>query len=271
MKYTHFLRPLAWLLLAIALSGHKHGNHGSRIKTLTPNQLTVCAFPEFPPVVNVNGQGKWEGWDIDFMNDFAASLDLEVDFVTIDTFSGIWQLPGVDRCDIAAAGITRTNARMEESPGTVWSETYFSTLRSLLVHRDTPEIRNVGDLLGGTVIVTGNTTADLDLRRRLEGADLSDSVEVINSITEAESVQRVRDREVLGFAIGTVTAFYLSEGDEELKTTWCHPLLEDDGREGVDEFSFVVRERSTGLVKALNKYIDRTEYGLGDTVGCPEG
>jgi len=170
MKYTHFLRPLAWLLLAIALSGHKHGNHGSRIKTLTPNQLTVCAFPEFPPVVNVDGQGEW-----------------------------------------------------------------------------------------------------VDLRRRLEGADLSDSVEVVNSITEAESVQRVRDKEVLGFAIGTVTAFYLSEGDEELKTTWCHPLLEDDGREGVDEFSFVVRERSTGLVKALNKYIDRTEYGLGDTVGCPEG
>src|ERR1700761_7006661 len=66
---------------------------------------------------------------------------------------------------MAAAGITPVAKRVAEAVGAVWSDEYFRVRRSLLV-RGVDGWRNINDFAGKTIVVTRDSTADLDLQAR---------------------------------------------------------------------------------------------------------
>lgn len=226
-----------------------------QVTTLTQGQLTICLYPGFPPVVSMGGDGQWQGWDVAFMQDFAASLDLVFEPVTVETFDGIWLLPGEDRCDIAAAAITVTTPRQQNSPGTVWSDPYYTTFRAFLVRAgDQAALQGAADLEGRRVLVNEGSTADLDLQRRIAQDNVA-NVTIDYATSDEMAVQQVLDEEAFAFGAGQVRVDYLGSIHTGLATAWPHPYLQADGSTQEENYAYVVRTASAGLVEALNAYI----------------
>ncbi|MEM1314397.1 MAG: transporter substrate-binding domain-containing protein [Pseudomonadota bacterium] len=231
------------------------------LDTLSPGALRVCLFPDFPPVVEMTADGVWRGEDVAFLRRFAESQGLAFVPVLIESFSGIWRRPGAGECDLAASGITRTEARMAETPDAVWSTPYRATARSLLVRVEDAPVDGVEALAGRRILTVLDSTAHGDLTRRAAAAGVT--VEIVGSEGEQASARAVAAGEAFGFALGEVSALPLAAADPSLTVTWLHPFLAEDGSEGVDEFSFISRKASTGLPEAVDAWIaaEKDAYG----------
>ncbi len=134
--------------------------------TLTPlvaGCLTVAAYHGFRPIT-WSDDGTPAGRDIVFLRAFAAQQQLEL-VVRFAPFDGLWELPGRDWCDVAAAGIAPLPERA--SHGVVWSAPYFRVQRALLIRAaDRSRLHTIADMAGRTIAVTRGSTAEADARRR---------------------------------------------------------------------------------------------------------
>ncbi len=236
------------------------------VTTLNDGELSICLYPGFEPIASQDAAGDWHGWDVVFLRDFAASLDLAFLPTPIEPFDGIWRLPGEDICDIAGSGITITEQRQQDSPGTVWSDTYYVTNRAFVARvEDQGQVQGVADFSGHTVIVTQGSTADLDLRRWIARDNVAD-VTIDYTHNAEDAARRVLDHEAFAYGSGEVTTNYLATLYPGLVTVWPHPYLQADGSTRRERFSFVVRAADDGLAEALNAYIAEhgEDYGKAD-------
>ena len=232
-------------------------NDGAAITTLHAVRLTVCTYGGFAPVCFRDAAGNLVGLDVSFLARFAESEGLALDMID-RTFDGIWALPDMNVCDIAAAGITRLDSRYV-GEGASWSDAYFRVNRSLLVR--TAEQLVFDDhaaLVGKKIVVTRGSTADIDAQTRYPDCTLLYVDEVaIGQHDPQEYVVKtmLADREVDAFGEGDVSNQYLRDTygkDVEggLVLADIHPI------DGPDEtFSFVARNASTGLLERLNAFI----------------
>lgn len=245
------------------------------ISTLVPGELAVCMYPGFAPFVS-KGSGGWTGWDVTYMQQFAASRSLRFVPVEIDQFDGIWNEPGKGRCDVAASGIAKVDYRVAQTGSAgQWSNQYYRVARSFGID-DTSTLTGIEQLAGKTVIVTKGSTADVDLKSRLARAGITST-----TIKYTNDEQRGADRVVkaagrkgpFAYGGGEGSVQYLTGTTPGLKLAWVHCLMLPDGREVPEPFSFVARAASTGLLKAINAYIadPRAPYsgGPGTDLPCP--
>ena len=232
-------------------------NDGAAITTLHAGRLTVCTYGGFAPVCFKDAAGNLVGLDVSLLTRFAESEGLALDMID-RTFDGIWALPDMNVCDIAAAGITKLDSRYV-GEGASWSDVYFRVNRSLLVR--TAEQLVFDDhaaLVGKKIVVTRGSTADIDAQTRYPDCTLLYVDEVaIGQHDPQEYVVKtmLADREVDAFGEGDVSNQYLRDTyakDVEggLVLADIHPI------DGPDEtFSFVARNASTGLLERLNAFI----------------
>jgi ABC-type amino acid transport substrate-binding protein len=220
--------------------------------TLKPGVLTVWTYSGFAPVCFVK-DGEPAGLDISFLRKFAAYHEImKVDFVARCEFDGIWFMPGKERCDIAAAGISPWQRRKDESPGVVWTDDYFHVRRSLLIReRDKDTFRTIGDFENKTIGVTRNSSADIDTEARKP-----DSAKIKYYQDQSAAVADLLAGSIDAFAEGDVSNLYLAKD---------RPLMLIDEHEmdpkNPEAFSFPVRQAS-GIVDALNAWIGakKAEY-----------
>lgn len=232
-------------------------NDGAAVTTLHAGRLTVCTYGGFAPVCFKDAAGDLVGLDVSFLARFAESEGLALDMID-RTFDGIWALPDMNVCDIAAAGITRLDSRYV-GEGASWSDAYFQVNRSLLVRTAEQLVfDDHASLVGKKIVVTRGSTADIDAQTRYPDCTLQYVDEVaMGQHDPQEYVVKtlLADREVDAFGEGDVSNQYLRDTygkDVEggLVLADIHPI------DGPDEtFSFVARNASTGLLGRLNAFI----------------
>jgi ABC-type amino acid transport substrate-binding protein len=220
----------------------------------------VATFIGFPPVVFKDDNGEIIGTDVQYLIKFGKQYNLNVRFVEEQVFDGLWKLPGINKiCDIAAAGITSTKLRENESPGTVWSNSYYNVQRSFITLIEN-SITNVEDLTGKTITVKKNSTADLDLLEQIRKYNVQ-NVNIQYSDNINESIQLVLQGKAFASGSGLLTNQYIASKYSNIHVVWIHDILLPSGKTGSEDFSFPTRRESIGLVEALNKFIDENKYG----------
>lgn len=268
---------LALVSGAVLLTGcHAGSDSSSAVSTLEPGTLKVCLYPGFAPFSSKEGD-TWVGWDVDYLQAFADTQELELEPVEVADFNEIWLRPGRGECDLAGTGITMTASRTEATaPDAEWSVPYYSVARSFAV-RPGSTLDDVGDLAGRTVIVTQGSTADIDLTNRLAQAGITDTnVEYVRD--EADGARQVAEAGADGpfaYGGGAGSIETLVEQIPNLEIAWVHCLMEADGSLSSEPFGFPVRTASTGVRDALDSFIQdpANPYpgGAGSGTDCPTG
>jgi len=216
--------------------------------TLHPGTLTVATYAAFAPVCASDEQGV-SGRDIDFLRTFAQAQGLAIDF-QVFSFDRIWERPGCDEVDLAAAGIAPLPER--QTPGVVWSEPYFTVERSLLIRAsDQNKLRTIADFAGYTLAATRGSTADLDTRQRKPA-----TTNLVYYDMQERAVTELLAGQIDGFGTGDVCSRYLvDQYPGQLALADVHPMDEPE------HFAFAVRVAS-GLLEPLNAFIreNRVRY-----------
>ena len=193
--------------------------------------------------------GEPAGLDISFLRKFAAYHGImKVDFAARCEFDGIWFMPGKERCDIAAAGISPWQRRKDESPGVVWTDDYFHVKRSLPRERDKDTFRTIKDFENKTIGVTRNSSADIDTEARKP-----DSAKTKYYRDQPAAVADLLAGSIDACAEGDVSNLYLAK-DQPLMLIDEHEM----DPKNPEAFSFPVRQAS-GIVDALNAWIEATK------------
>lgn len=209
--------------------------------TLHPGTLTVATYAAFAPVCASDEQGV-SGRDIDFLRAFAQAQGLAIDF-RVFLFDRIWERPGRDEADIAAAGIAPLAER--QAPGVVWSEPYFTVERSLLIRAsDATKFKTMADFAGYTIAVTRGSTADIDTSQRKPA-----NTKLVYYEMQERAVAELLAGTIDAFGTGDVCSRYLAEQHPgQLALADVHPMTEPE------HFAFAVRAASN-LLTALNEFI----------------
>lgn len=243
------------------------------VTTLVPGEVRVCLFPTFPPFDAMDETGAWRGWDVDYISHFAATLNLRFVPVEVAHYDEFWLEPGRDRCDIAASGISDLAVRRAQTGALAgWSVHYYSVARAFGV-RPGAKLDDICDLAGKTVMVVKGSTAEVDLRSRAAQAGIS-TITVDGTSDDVANARRVAENrpgaEAYAFGSGLGSVQYLSR-QFGLEVAWPHCLMMPDGHLRQEPFSFVVRSASTGLLEALNAYIQNPAHPYPGGAGpdCP--
>lgn len=271
-------RSARYLLPAAALAASlltPSAGAAASITTIEPGTLQVCLYAGFAPFA-YKENGIWQGWDVNFLKRFAKASSLDFKVVEKPEFKDIWLWPGEKKCDLAGTGISDTKERRAATGSAAkWSRTYYGVVRSFLVRTaDYVNLKDVKSLRGKKVIVTPDSTADGDLRNRLQLA----GVNVCSGQLQPSCVQigapRNNDEEnaakdvlaggpdapfAYGGGYGSVQLLACKLGG--LAVVWPHCNMVKNGTayaEDHEPFSFVVRVvESTSLLTALDDYIQK--------------
>lgn len=248
-----------------------------KVETLKAGVLQVCLYPGFAPFSEQDVKGEFVGWDVAYLEAFAAREGLRVQTVVAKSFDGIWLEPAKNTCDVAASGISdKAERRTATGSSAQWSQHYYNGLRAFLVRSaDADSLSTIEDLRGRTVVVTGNSTADYDLRNRLRLAGIT-TTKITDTTNDEDAAKMVRNAgpagEPFAFGAGLGSLKALADGLEGLAVAWPHCNMLADGTGVQEPFSFVVRSESSGLLDALNGYIaspDAKYEGASEAVtGC---
>jgi ABC-type amino acid transport substrate-binding protein len=255
---------LALTLAASLLTSGCTSAQPSSITTIAPGTLRACLYPGFKPFA-YKDDGIWKGWDVDYLSAFARANHLRFEPVEVKAFEDIWLRPGKDECDVAASGISDTEARRKASePAARWSATYYTVVRAFLVRTaDARNLTDVGDLRGKTVVVTLGSTADYDLRNRMAQAGMTEKdVTIQGTDDEEQAADLVRQGSAFAYGGGYGSVKLLAT--HGLTVVWPHCNLTSVGDGAFtpysEPFSFVVRAKSAGLSAALDAYIPHHTY-----------
>ena len=228
------------------------------IRTLMPGVLKVCLFPTFPPFASKDADGRWSGWDVDYLTAFAAKLGLAFTPVEVESYVGFWNQPGLDRCDIAASGVANLPYRRAETGDKgIWSKPYTKVVRAFGVRADAGTVASIEDLAGRTVMVVQGSTAEIDLRNRAARAGVK--LTVVATSDDADNARRVHEGAApdapFAFGSGLASVVYFNAKLGGMRAAWPHCLMLADGTLDPELFSYIVRAASTGLAGALDRAI----------------
>ncbi|MCX6047842.1 MAG: ABC transporter substrate-binding protein [Chloroflexi bacterium] len=210
------------------------------MQTLVPGTLTIGSYAAFAPLCWQDGD-RARGRDIEFLRAFAAQFGLQV-VVRFFEFDRLWERPGRDEIDLAAASIAPLASR--HSPGVVWTEPYVTVQRSLLIRATDHAKKTIADFAGQVIAVTRGSTADLDTVQRKPA-----TARVVYYANQEQAVHDLLTGQIDAFGTGDLCSRYLAEQNSgQLAVTDVHDMAQPE------HFAFAVREASQ-LLDLLNAFI----------------
>lgn len=216
--------------------------------------LTVCAYDAFEPVVYGNGLG----YESDLLRAVAKKMGLQIRFLPISRFEGLWLRP-VDKnphCDLAAGGLSITKSRILDGAG--FTAPHFKILQSLLVRKEDYEkgLKDYANFKEGKNVigvVPGSTGKDFAIERAIE-AHLNVAKTIKDYPSEVELLLALQKGEISAIARGTPGNFFQAAKNGQ----WVVTALRDFG----EEFAFAVNPAKKELLRGLNSNIKRiTQQG----------
>ncbi|NMB36257.1 MAG: basic amino acid ABC transporter substrate-binding protein [Firmicutes bacterium] len=127
-----------------------------------PEKIIMGTNADFPPFEFRNDENEVDGFDVDIAKAIADALGRELVIEDME-FGGLTQALHSKRIDMAIAGMTITEERLEEVD---FSEPYYNAGQTVVVLEDETEIKSVDDLEGKDIAVQLGTTGDLEAHER---------------------------------------------------------------------------------------------------------
>lgn len=100
-----------------------------KLDTIKKGVLTVAAFDKFHPV-SFYQDGKFDGIEVTIMEEYAKAVGLQVKFVRVAIWDGIWDKPRLKEADVSIGGISNSFGRTHKD--TEWSMPYYYVKRSVI-------------------------------------------------------------------------------------------------------------------------------------------
>lgn len=218
------------------------------VQTLVPGVLTVAITGD------ATGDLDPEAWMNRYAERLVADLKMKAEWKVVP-FDKSWELAGKDVVDLVATNLANFPDRV--SPGGTFSAPFLYEQRALRIRAaDKAKYRTIADFMGKKVGAVTGMAAHRDLLKRAPNG-----VEVVAAGTFPE-LYAMFDKGALD-AVAQAEYFALdgriipSYGPE--LTLIDHHDLNPGQRE---ESVFVVRDKSTGLLDAVNAFVKRTPFPL---------
>lgn len=221
----------------------------SIVRTIEPGVLTVAVTTMAPA-----GPYDSQQWIRSYVERFAADHGLTIRWVVVP-FDQSWWFASRHEVDLVATNVASFPDR--KSPGATFSAPFLYERRALRIRpQDKGRYSHIDDFVGKTVGVVQGMAAERDVRRRAKAevivvttksfAELYDQFakDGLDAIAEAEYY--ALDGRVIP-----------SHGDDVVMVD-LHDLTPGQREESV----FVVSDRSTGLLTAIDAFIAKTRFPL---------
>lgn len=240
------LKSTTAFLLILVLSPFSAIAQSSLEGVRRSGELRIGTDATYPPLESVEG-GEFIGFEIDLARAIARELGVRPRFINA-SFDGIFPALLNGTFDIVMSSVTITP---ERSASMLFSDPYYDSGQLIAVRKETVNINSPEDLVGKSVGVQINTTAQYDLEKR-EGVQ----VQKYNTIDLAMlDLRNRRIDAVVGDA--PVLKYMIVQSFGDLKTV---------GRRFTDEkFGIAIAPGNEDLRRALNAALwrvqDSGEYG----------
>ncbi len=217
------------------------------IETLEPGVITVA-------VTRANATDPYDSqtWIREYVELFAADIGLEIEWLVVP-FNESWLLASNDDVDLVATNVANFPDRASE--GASWSSAFMFERRALRIDpEDEGKYHHIDDFVGKTVGVVSGMAAERDVDRRApEGV-------VIRRATTFEQLYEWFDNGQLD-AIAEAEYYALDDSvipshDGSVVLIDHHDLNPGQREESV----FVIRDKSVGLLEAIDDFIARTTF-----------
>ena len=181
-------------------------------------------------------------------------LGLRVEWVVVP-FDKSWELAGKDVVDVVATNVASFPDRV--SPGGTFSAPFLYEQRALRIRAaDRNRYRTLADFVGKKVGAVKGMAAERDLLRRAPAG-----VQVVSTTTFPELYEQFDQGDLDAVAEAeyfTVDGRVIPSHGPDIVLIDHHDL--NPGRR--EESVFVVRDKSTNLLEAVNEFVSRTPFPL---------
>lgn len=220
----------------------------SAISTLVPGSLTIAITGTATDALDP------EAWMYRYAERLAQDLRLRVAWKVVP-FDKSWELAGKDVVDVVATNLANFPDRV--SPGGTFSAPFLYEQRALRIRASArARYRTIADFMGRKVGAVTGMAAHRDLLKRAPAG-----VEIVATATFPELYDQFAQGRLDAVAQAeyfTLDGRVIPSYGPDLALIDHHDLNPGQREESV----FVVRDRSTGLLAAVNAFIARTPFPL---------
>jgi polar amino acid transport system substrate-binding protein len=240
---------LAFAAIVMALAACDASPGQPAITTLVPGVVTIAVTS-----TTVTDPLDPEAWMYRYAERLGEDLGLRVEWRVVP-FDKSWELAGRDVVDVVATNLASFPDRV--SPGGTFSRPFLYEQRALRIRAaDRARYRTIADFVGRRVGAVKGMAAERDLLRRAP-----EGVTIVSTTTFPELYEQ--------FGVGQLDAvaqaeYFTLDGriipsyGPEIVLIDHHDLTPGEREESV----FVVRDRSTGLLAAVDAFVARTPFPL---------
>jgi polar amino acid transport system substrate-binding protein len=240
-------RAVAVLLVAAILTGASPSAQPA-ITTLVPGVVTIAITG------TATDQLDPEAWMYRYAERLGRDLGLRIEWKVVP-FDKSWELAGKDVVDVVATNLASFPDRV--SPGGTFSTPFLYEQRALRIRAvDRERYRTIVDFKGKKVGAVTGMAAERDLRRRAP-----EGVQIVATATFPELYAQFARGELDAVAQAeyfTLDGRIIPSYGPDLTLIDHHDLNPGQREESV----FVVRDKSTGLLAAVNDFVARTPFPL---------
>jgi len=241
--------PLALLALAAVLSGCGAAPMAPEIQTIAPGIVKIAVTS-----TTVTDRLDPEEWMYRYADRLAQALNRRPEWHVVP-FNKSWELAGQDVVDVVATNLASFPDRV--SPGGTFSTPFLYEQRALRIRAvDKAQYRTIGDFVGKKVGAVKGMAAERDLLRRAPPG-----VQIVSTATFPELYEQFRRGQLDAVAQAeyfTLDGHIIPSYGPDLTLIDHHDLTPGQREESV----FVVRDKSTGLLDAVNAFVARTPFPL---------
>lgn len=241
------LRAAAVLLVSAVIPGAPSSAQPA-ITTRAPGVVTIAITGTATDLLDP------EAWMYRYAERLGQDLGLRVEWKVVP-FDKSWELAGRDVVDVVATNLASFPDRA--SPGGTFSTPFLYEQRALRIRvGDRARYRTITDFTGKKVGAVTGMAAERDLRRRAP-----DGVQIVATATFPELYAQFARGELDAVAQAeyfTLDGRIIPSYGPDLTLIDHHDLNPGQREESV----FVVRDKSTGLLAAVNAFVERTPFPL---------
>jgi ABC-type amino acid transport substrate-binding protein len=218
-----------------------------QFETLEPGVLKVA-------VTRAHSTNPYDSqtWIQEYVELFAAEHGLEIDWVAVP-FNESWLLASNDDVDFVATNVANFPDRASE--GASWSDPFLYERRALRINpKDEGRYNHIDDFIGRTVGVVSGMAAERDVDRRApEGVIVkrATTFDELYAWFDAGELDAIAEAEYYALDDSVIASH-----DGSVVLIDHHDLTPGQREESV----FVIRDKSTGLLAAINDFIARTPF-----------
>jgi polar amino acid transport system substrate-binding protein len=229
-------------------SGAASSGNVSTFETLQPGVVAIAITG------TATGELDPEAWMYRYAERLAADLGLRPDWKVVP-FDKSWELAGQDVVDVVATNLASFSDRV--SAGGTFSAPFLYEQRALRIRAsDRTRYRTIEDFVGQKVGAVTGMAAHRDLLRRAP-----EGVQMVATATFPELYAQFDRGELAAIAQAeyfTLDGQVIPSYPPDIALIDHHDLNPGQREESV----FVVRDKSTGLLAAVNAFIARTPFPL---------